>query len=274
MTENITTTKANKAPQAVVPSEPKKSLTKKSPAKQSSAEQTPAAVSKQRAKAAQSSDGKLRKGKFKKVSKDDAREIMRLLCERYPDADCELNFENDFQLLTAVILSAQTTDATVNKATPALFKRFPTAKGLSEANLDDVKELVKSTGYYNAKAKNIQSCAQALVKKFAGKVPTKIEELVTLPGVGRKTANVVLGVIHNVPGWTVDTHVQRLSNRLGFTNEADPTKIEFALQKLFPAEPWHQYSITLIWHGRRLCYARNPDCPACPVKHLCPSAQI
>lgn len=234
----------------------------------------PSRASKKQAKATQGMEGQLRKGKFKKVSKEDAAEIMRLLCQKYPDADCELDYRNDFELLTAVILSAQTTDANVNKATPGLFKSFPTAEALAAANLDDVKELVKSTGYYNAKAKNIQACAQALVANFGGKVPTKIEDLVTLPGVGRKTANVLLGVIHKVPGWTVDTHVRRLSKRLGFTDEVDPTKIEFALQKLFPNQPWHQYSITLIWHGRRLCYARNPDCPECPVKHLCPSAQI
>jgi endonuclease III len=218
--------------------------------------------------------GQLRKGKFKHVGPKVAVEIMDLLHKRYPDADCELTFKNDFELLTAVILSAQTTDANVNKATPGLFKRFPTAKALAEAPIDEVKDLIRSTGYYNAKAANIQACAKALVERFDGKVPSNIDDLTTLPGVGRKTANVVLGVIHGIPGWTVDTHVQRLSKRLGFSEEIDPAKIEKELQKLFPEQDWTKDSITLIWHGRRCCYARNPDCPACPVNHLCPSSLV
>jgi endonuclease-3 len=218
--------------------------------------------------------GQLRKGKFKKVSTKDALEIMRLLRERYPDADCELTYKNDFELLISVILSAQTTDANVNKCTPNLFKRFPTAEALANAPLDEVKDLVRSTGYYNAKAQNIQACAKGLVERFGGKVPGNIDDLTTLPGVGRKTANVLLGVIHNIPGWTVDTHVQRLSKRLGFSEEVDPVKIEKELQKLFPERDWTKDSITLIWHGRRCCEARTPDCPACPVKHLCPSALV
>lgn len=225
-------------------------------------------------KAARGSEVQLKDGKFKKVSDADAQESMRLICERYPAAECELTFKNDFELLTAVILSAQTTDANVNKATPGLFKKFPTAQALANGNPDEVRECVKSTGFFNAKAKNIQACAKALVDNFGGKVPTEIEDLVTLPGVGRKTANVLLGVIHDIPGWTVDTHVQRLVKRLGLTDEPDPTKIEFFLQKLFPGQPWHQYSITLIWHGRRCCFARNPDCAACPVNHLCPSSLV
>lgn len=211
---------------------------------------------------------------FRKVGQDTASAEMRILCERYPDAECELTYNNDYELLISVILSAQTTDATVNRVTPALFKQFPTPKALAEADLDEVKFLIIPTGYYNAKATNIQKCAQALVQNFGGKVPDNMDDLITLPGVGRKTANVLLGVIHDQPAWTVDTHVQRLVKRLGFTDEADPTKIEFALQKMFPDEPWHQYSITLIWHGRRLCYARNPDCPQCPINHLCPSSTV
>lgn len=218
--------------------------------------------------------GQLRKGKFKKVSKSDAAEIMRLLCKRYPDADCELTYKNDFELLTAVILSAQTTDANVNRITPGLFKRFPTPKALANGDLDEIKELVRPSGYFNAKATNIQNCAKAIVERFDGKVPGNLEDLVTLPGVGRKTANVVLGVIHNIPGWTVDTHVQRLSKRLGFSEQEDPLKIEQDLQKLFPEADWTKYSITLIWHGRRCCEARKPDCPNCPVNHLCPSALL
>lgn len=214
------------------------------------------------------------KGVYKSVSKDDAQEIMKLLCERYPDADCELTFRNDFELLIAVILSAQTTDVRVNQVTPNLFARFPTPKALAEAPIEEVKEIIRSTGFFNAKAQNIQACAQGLVARFDGKVPRTVEELITLPGAGRKTANVVLGVVHNIPGWTVDTHVQRLCKRLGFSELEDPAKIEKELQLLFPEQDWTKYSITLIWHGRRCCEARLPNCPACPVNHLCPSALV
>jgi endonuclease III len=212
------------------------------------------------------------KASNQKVSSQKAVSMMQLLCKQYPDADCELTFKNDYELLIAVILSAQTTDVQVNKVTPELFSRFPTASALASANLDEIKELIKPTGYYNNKARSIQACAAALVEAFGGKVPATLDELVTLPGVGRKTANVVLGVIHKIPGWTVDTHVQRLSQRLGLTECDDPYKIELDLQKLFPNESWTKYSITLIWHGRRLCFARNPDCLNCPIKHLCPSS--
>jgi endonuclease-3 len=198
--------------------------------------------------------------------------MMRMLCELYPDADCELTFKNEYELLTAVILSAQTTDVQVNKVTPKLFAAFPTPQALASGDIEKIKELVKATGYYNNKAKSIQACAAAVVEKFAGCVPKTLDELITLPGVGRKTANVVLGVIHKIPGWTVDTHVQRLSQRFGFTKNTDPHKIELDLQKLFPEEDWTKYSITIIWHGRRLCYARNPDCINCPLKSLCPSS--
>lgn len=231
-------------------------------------------MAKQIDKKAKGVTGQLRKGKFKRVGHKVGLEIMQLLRERYPDADCELTYKNDFELLTAVILSAQTTDANVNKATPALFKRFPTPYALANAPIDEVKDIIRSTGYYNAKAANIQACAKAIVDKFGGKVPSNMDDLITLPGVGRKTANVLLGVIHHVPGWTVDTHVQRLSKRLGFSDEIDPAKIEKELQKLFPAQDWTKDSITLIWHGRRCCFARSPDCPACPVNHLCPSSLV
>jgi endonuclease-3 len=205
-----------------------------------------------------------------------AAEIAARLIETYPDADCELNFENDYQLITAVILSAQCTDQQVNKVAAKLFKAFPTARDLAQAELEKIKEIVRPTGYFNAKAKNIQACAQTLVTKYGGEVPTSLEELILLPGVGRKTANVVLGVAHNIPGWTVDTHVQRLSKRLGFTKNSDPFKIEMDLQKLFPESKfdWTKLSITLIWHGRRCCYARKPDCARCPVQDLCPSSEV
>jgi endonuclease-3 len=211
---------------------------------------------------------------FKRVSAAVAKTIMGSLCNLYPDADCELVFDTPFQLLIATILSAQTTDVQVNKVTKPLFKRFPNPKALAAADPDEVKEIIKTTGYYNAKAKNIQACAQALVLNFNSEVPKVQTDLVTLPGVGRKTANVVLGEAFEIPGWTVDTHVQRLARRLGFTDETDPYKIELALEKLFPKSNWSQLSITLIWHGRRMCFARNPDCEKCPVNTLCPSSRV
>lgn len=211
---------------------------------------------------------------FKRVSPRTAAQIMQRLCAHYPDAECELDFENTFQLLIAVILSAQTTDASVNKATPHLFKRFPNALALAEADAEEVKQIIRPTGYYNAKANNIQSCARALVERFGGTVPGNIEQLVTLPGVGRKTANVVLGVAFGKRGWTVDTHVQRLSGRLGFSNAGDPARIEMELQTIFPDDDWSKFSITLIWHGRRICFARKPACQVCPVSALCPSSLV
>lgn len=210
---------------------------------------------------------------IKLVDKKTAQAAMDLLCRTYPDADCELNYDSDFQLLIAVILSAQCTDQTINKVTAKLFKAYPTAKDLAEADIDHVKELIKASGYYNAKAKNIQACAQMLVTKYGGTVPTDHALLTELPGVGRKTANVVLGVAHGQPGWSVDTHVQRLCHRLGFSNQIDPNKIETDLEKLFPGQDWSKLSITIIWHGRRCCFARKPNCSACPVKDLCPSSQ-
>ncbi len=210
----------------------------------------------------------------KLVAKPLAHEMMARLRKLYPDADCELNFESPYQLLTAVILSAQTTDVQVNKVTGKLFSRFPTAKELADGSIQEIKEIIKPTGYYNAKAQSIQTCAQQLVARFGGKVPDTLEELTTLPGVGRKTANVVLGVEFGQRGWTVDTHVQRLSKRLGLTKNDDPYKIELDLQKLFPDHDWSNLSITIIWHGRRMCFARNPNCIECPLKDICPSSEV
>lgn len=210
----------------------------------------------------------------KLVDKKTAQTMMDLLCKRYPDADCELIFDSDFQLLIAVILSAQCTDVMVNKVTPILFKQFGTAKALAEAPLEEIKKIIRPTGFFNAKAGNIHNCAKAIHEQYGGEIPNTQEELTKLPGVGRKTANVVLGVAHDVPGWTVDTHVQRLSKRLGLTKNSDPLKIEMDLQKLFPKQDWSKLSITLIWHGRRTCYARNPDCGQCPINHLCPSSLV
>ena len=208
------------------------------------------------------------------VGKEDAHQMIRLLLQKYPEAQCELTYKNDFELLTAVIMSAQTTDVQVNKVTPALFEHFPTAKALANADPEKVRELIKPTGFYINKAKSIQACAQALVQNHGGNVPNSLDELVELPGVGRKTANVILGVVHKIPSWTVDTHVQRLSHRLGLSHNEDPYKIELDLQKVFPDQDWSQISITLIFHGRRMCFARNPDCPSCPINHICPSSQV
>ncbi|MBX9568422.1 MAG: endonuclease III [Candidatus Obscuribacterales bacterium] len=258
--------------------EERKSELDEKPSRAKSANPTTKTVKKISAKSGKSVDKngaeeKLHKS-VKLVSKATAGEMMRLLCKRYPDAECELTYKNDFELLISVILSAQTTDVQVNKVTPKLFEKFPTARSLAEADIEEVKEIIKPTGYYNNKAKTIQACAQSLVNNFGSKVPNNLEELVTLPGVGRKTANVVLGVIHKIPGWAVDTHVQRLSKRLGLTNNEDPLKIEVDLQKLYPDQDWSLYGITLIFHGRRLCYARNPDCADCPINHLCPSSLV
>jgi endonuclease-3 len=208
----------------------------------------------------------------KKVPKAVAQKIMDLLQNKYPDAQCELNFKTPFQLLIATILSAQTTDVSVNKVTGTLFKEFPDAKALAQAKPKRIREIIRPTGYYNAKAANIQACAQKLLEEFGSEVPQTQEELVKLPGVGRKTANVVLGVAYDIPGWTIDTHVQRLSRRLGFSKETDPLKIEKDLDKLFPNQDWSKLSITLIFHGRRICFARKPACHLCPVDKLCPSA--
>lgn len=215
-----------------------------------------------------------REKSIKLVSKATAHEMMARLRKLYPDADCELNFESAFQLLTAVIMSAQTTDVQVNKVTGKLFSKYPTAKDLAEGDIEEIKEIIKPTGYYNAKAQSIQTCAQQLVTRFGGVVPQTLDELTTLPGVGRKTANVVLGVVFGERGWTVDTHVQRITKRLGLTKNDDPYKIELDLQKLFPDDDWSLLSITIIWHGRRMCFARKPDCTVCPLNEICPSSEV
>lgn len=186
------------------------------------------------------------------------------LNDRYTEPRCELNFESPFQLITATILSAQCTDKQVNKTTPALFKKYPTAEKLAVADQADVEELIRSTGFYKNKAKNIIGMASALVLKHDGEVPDKLEELVKLPGVGRKTANVVLGNAFNIPGMVVDTHVMRTANRLGFIKSDAPEEIESALEKLVPKKEWIDFSHRVILLGRELCSARNPKCSECP----------
>ena len=200
------------------------------------------------------------------------REILRLLARTYPDAHCELNFATPLELLVATILSAQCTDARVNQVTASLFKKYRSAVDFARADPATFEQEIRSTGFFRNKAKNILACCQKLVRDFGGTVPRTMEELVTLPGVGRKTANVVLGNAFGVPGLPVDTHVLRLSGRLGFTESDDPVQVEQDLCALLPRKDWTMASHHLIFHGRRICFARKPACGACPVFALCPSA--
>jgi endonuclease-3 len=195
------------------------------------------------------------------------------LSKQHPTAHCELDFETPFHLILAVVLSAQTTDANVNKATPKLFARFPDAKALAAVEPIDVEPYVASLGFFRNKSKSIVGLARALVEKHGGQVPKTLDELVALPGVGRKTANVVLGVLWNIPeGVVVDTHVQRLSQRLGWSKHTEPEKIERDLCKIIPRSEWDLTGHVLIFHGRRCCDARKPDCGGCSVHDVCPSA--
>ncbi|WP_046529307.1 MULTISPECIES: endonuclease III [Cellulomonas] len=203
-----------------------------------------------------------------------ARRIDRVLAERYPDARCELDFRNPFELLVATVLSAQTTDVRVNLTTPELFARWPDAQAMAGADPSELEEVLRPTGFFRAKARSLTGIGRALAERFGGEVPARLEDLVTLPGVGRKTANVVLGNAFGVPGLTVDTHVQRLSHRLGYTTSDDPVVIEAELGALLERRDWTMASHRLIFHGRRTCFARRPACGACPVASLCPSAGI
>jgi endonuclease III len=200
-----------------------------------------------------------------------ARQMNRILTETYPDAHCELNFTSPFQLLVATVLSAQTTDVRVNLTTPALFAKYPTPEDLAAANPEDVEGILKPTGFYRAKTKSVIGLSVALRDRFGGEVPGKLKDLVTLPGVGRKTANVVLGNAFGVPGITVDTHFYRLSRRFGWTQATEPEKVEADVGALFPKSEWTMLSHRLIWHGRRMCHARRPACGVCPLARLCPS---
>ena len=200
-----------------------------------------------------------------------ARKINRILAELYPDAHCELDFDSPLQLIVAVILSAQCTDVRVNLTTPALFARYPDAESMAAADPDELAELIKPTGFYRNKTKSLLGLSVQLRDKFGGKVPGRLEDLVELPGVGRKTANVVLGNAFDVPGITVDTHFGRLVRRFGWTEEEDPVKVERVIGELFPKSEWTLLSHRLIFHGRRVCHARKPACGACPVAALCPS---
>lgn len=204
--------------------------------------------------------------------KQRALEILVRLKRLYPEAPCTLNYETPVQLLVATILSAQCTDERVNLVTPELFRRFPDASSLASADLSELETLVRSTGFYRNKAKNIQAACRMIVTEFGGQVPQSMEDLLRLPGVARKTANVVLAHAYGIhAGVTVDTHVKRLSQRLGLTKETDPIRIERDLIKLLPQEDWENWSIRLIYHGRAVCNARNPACDGCILADLCPA---
>ena len=203
-----------------------------------------------------------------------ARRINRELALMYPDAHTELNFTTPLELLVATILSAQSTDKRINMVTPVLFARYHTAADYAAANREDVEKIIQSTGFFRAKTTAIIAVGQALCDRFGGEVPNRLKDLVTLPGVGRKTANVVLGNAFGVPGITVDTHFGRLARRFGWTTETDPDKVESEVGALFPRSEWTMLSHRLIWHGRRVCHARRPACGACGVARWCPSYGI
>ena len=200
-----------------------------------------------------------------------AKQINTKLGKVFPDARCELDFENPLQLLVATVLSAQCTDKRVNMVTPALFAKYPTARDFANAKQSEIENLIKSTGFYRNKAISILGLATAIETEYGGEVPKTLAELVQLPGVGRKTANVVLSNAFNVPGITVDTHVGRISRRLGWTTNSDPVKVEFDLMAIFPKSSWTLLNHRLIFFGRRICHAKKPACGACPVANWCPS---
>ena len=199
-----------------------------------------------------------------------ADKIRKILRTVYPDVKKQLIFENPFQLLVATILSAQCTDKQVNQVTPVLFAALPAPENFATADIEIISRLIRPTGYYHNKAKNIKACSQMLIEKFGGEVPDTLEALVQLPGVGRKTANVVLGAVFGKPGVVVDTHVARISGRLGFTTSDNPVRIERDLMEILPRKSWNSFCLRLIYFGRQTCRARNPSCPVCPVRELCP----
>lgn len=197
------------------------------------------------------------------------KEIIKTLTKEIPDSKIALRFSNPFELLIATILSAQCTDVKVNQVTVDLFKKYRSAENYARVNLEKLEEDIRPTGFYRNKAKSIQKCCQELVTRFEGKVPKTLEELVTLPGVGRKTANVILGNAFGIPGIVVDTHIHRVSQRIGLTKNDDPVKIEFDLMEIVPKEEWTHFSNLLIWHGRRTCVAKKPLCVQCLIRKLC-----
>lgn len=200
-----------------------------------------------------------------------ARRINRELAELYPTAHCELDFTNPLELSVATILSAQCTDKRVNEVTPKVFAKYPTAADYAGADRTELEELIKPTGFFRNKTTSLIKLGQALVERFDGEVPNRLEDLVTLPGFGRKTANVVLGNAFDVPGLTVDTHFGRLVRRWRWTSETDPVKVEHVVADLIPKKEWTIFSHRAIWHGRRVCHSRKPACGACAIARLCPS---
>jgi len=201
--------------------------------------------------------------------KERVEQIIKILSKEIPDSRIALRFSNPLELLIATILSAQCTDVKVNQVTVDLFKKYRSAKDYAKANLTELEEDIRPTGFYRNKAKSIQKCCDELVTRFGEEVPRTLEELVTLPGVGRKTANVILGNTFGIPGIVVDTHVHRVSQRIGLTKNDDPTKIEFDLMEIVPKKKWTHFSNLLIWHGRRTCVAKKPLCERCPIQKLC-----
>ena len=216
---------------------------------------------------------KRRETKVQKQERSD--EVVKLLKHYYPGAECALHHNNAYQLLLATILSAQCTDERVNMVTPYLFEQFPTPHDLADAEVEEIEQVIRSINFYRNKSKSLKACAQSLVEKHKGEVPQTVEELVELAGVGRKTANVVLGVWFKIPnGIVVDTHVARLSNRLGFVQTLDPVKIEIGLQEIIEKPDWIEISHLLINHGRQICKARNPQCEICFLNELCPKIGV
>jgi len=205
--------------------------------------------------------------------KEKVKNILKILDEHYPNVRVALNYTNPLELLIATILSAQCTDERVNQITPYLFKKYPTAKDYATADLKTLEEDIKPTGFYKNKAKHIKECCQVLVEKYHGQVPANLEVLTKLPGIGRKTANVVLGNAFDIPGIVVDTHVRRVAKRLGLTKHQDALKIEKDLMQLIPKEKWTKFSLQLTWHGRRICKARKPQCNKCPLHKWCDEYQ-
>ncbi len=208
------------------------------------------------------------------TKKSNANQIYKILSKTYPNVKCELTFKTPFQLLVATVLSAQCTDKRVNMVTPNLFKKFGTPEKMAKARQTEIEKFIRSAGFYRTKAKNIKLLSNKLLTDFEGKVPKNLESLIKLPGVGRKTANVVLGHAYGIPGITVDTHFGRLSRRFGWSKNQDPVKVENDVSKLIAEKEWTNLSQRLIWHGRRVCFARNPACGACVLKSICPSFGI
>jgi len=205
----------------------------------------------------------------KKTHQKRVKEIIKILTKVIPDSTIALTFSSPLELLIATILSAQCTDVRVNEVTTTLFKKYRSAKDYAQAELSELEQDIRPTGFYRNKAKSIQKCCQALVGRFGGEVPKTLEEMVTLSGVGRKTANVILGNAFGIPGIVVDTHVHRVSQRIGLTKKDDPVKIEFDLMEIVPKEEWTHFSNLLVWHGRRTCVARKPLCDSCAIRKLC-----